>query len=185
VYSTAQNVRQDVVAQRGFCSQGGAPHAMVGVRAAQGGPTATLHTGSIGGKHGEGEAVLEASAELPAFELEGSAEWESIQPGRGGAAGAAEESGQGVLAILGTGGKGGMQGVCTGLGGVLGDRALHLCDDAHVSGLASQSSISLWLPVSCRVSHSGQSCSPLRPPKGQNAAGPFCMASWVVAAAAR
>jgi hypothetical protein len=90
VLSTAQHPCQDVVAQRGLCSQGGAPHAVVGFRAAKGGTTATLHVRSIGGKDGEAEAVSEAFLELPAFELEGSAELESIQGCRGGAAGAAE-----------------------------------------------------------------------------------------------
>jgi hypothetical protein len=69
--------------------------------------------------------------ELHAFKLEGSGEWESIQPGRGWAAGTAEKSGLDAFDILGTGGKGGMQGVCTGLGGVLEDRVLHLRNDAH------------------------------------------------------
>jgi hypothetical protein len=92
-------------------------------------PHCTLR--SIGGKHGEAEAVLEAGVELHAFNLEGSGGWESIQPGRGWAAGTPEKSGPDAFAILGTGGKGGMQGVCTGLGGVLEDRVLHLRDDAH------------------------------------------------------
>jgi hypothetical protein len=39
-----------------------------------------------------GEEVVEAGVELPAFELEGSGEWESVQPGRSGAAGKGEES---------------------------------------------------------------------------------------------
>jgi hypothetical protein len=79
--------------------------------------------------------VLKAGAELPAFELEGFEEWESIQPGRGGAAGAAEESGPGALAILSNGGIGGVQGACTGLRGVLGDRTLRLCDDTLCDGV--------------------------------------------------
>jgi hypothetical protein len=90
VHSTAQHPCQDVVAQHGLCSQGGAPHAVVGFRAAKGGTTDTLHVRSIGGKHGEAEAVSDAFLKLPAFELEGSAELESIQRCRGGAAGAAE-----------------------------------------------------------------------------------------------
>jgi hypothetical protein len=111
VHSTAQNPCQDVVVQHSLCSQGGAPHAVVDVRASQGGPTAALHVWSIGGKHGKAEAVSEAGVELPTFELEGLGEWDSVQPGRGGAAGTAEDWGPGVLAILGTGGKGGMVGV--------------------------------------------------------------------------
>jgi hypothetical protein len=111
------------MAQRGLCRQGGAPHAVVGVRAAQGGPTAALHIESVGGKHSKAKAVPEAGVELPTFELESPGEWESIQPGGGRAAGAAEESGPGALAILGAGGKGGQQGVCSGLGGVPGECA--------------------------------------------------------------
>jgi hypothetical protein len=45
--------QEDVVAQHSLCSQGGAPHAVVGVRVAGGGPVAALHVRSIGGKHGE------------------------------------------------------------------------------------------------------------------------------------
>jgi hypothetical protein len=86
---------------------------VVGVRAAQGGPTAALHVRSIEGKHAEAEAVSEAGVELPAFEPEGSGEWESIQPRRGEGAGAGEESGPGRsrarLASSVHGGKGGMQ----------------------------------------------------------------------------
>jgi hypothetical protein len=81
------------MAQCGLCRQGGALHAVVGVRAAQGGPTAALHIESVGGKHGKAKAVPEAGVELPAFELESSGERESIQPGGGRVAGTAEESG--------------------------------------------------------------------------------------------
>jgi hypothetical protein len=77
------------------------------------------------------KAVPEAGVELPAFELESSGEWESIQPGGGRAAGTAEESGPGMLAVLGAGGKGGQQGVCSGLGGVPGECVLRLRNDAH------------------------------------------------------
>jgi hypothetical protein len=59
--------------------------------AAEGGTAAALHVGSIGEKHGK--AVYEASVELPALELEGSGERETIRPGKGRAAGAAEELG--------------------------------------------------------------------------------------------
>jgi hypothetical protein len=138
VHSTAQNPFKDVMAQRGLCHQGGVRHAVVGVRAAQGDPTAALHIRSVGGKHGKAKAVPEAGVELPAFELESTGEWESIQPGGGRAAGAAEESGPGALVILGAGGKGGQQGVCSGLGRVPGNCALRLRNDAHCvwAGLA-------------------------------------------------
>jgi hypothetical protein len=75
--------------------------------------------------------VPEAGVELPAFELESSGEWEGIQLGGGRVSGTAEESGPGALAILGAGGKGGQQGVCSGLGGVPGECALRLRNDAH------------------------------------------------------
>jgi hypothetical protein len=128
---SAQYPFKDVIAQRGLCGQGRASHAVVGVRAAQGDPTAALHIWSVGGKHGKAKAVPEAGVELPTFELESSGEWESIPPGGGRAAGAAEESGPGALAILGAEGKGGQQGVCSGLGGVPGECALLLRNDAH------------------------------------------------------
>jgi hypothetical protein len=50
-------------------------------------------SGALGGS-------MARRVELPAFELEGSGEWESIQPGRGRTAGAAEESSLGALVIL-------------------------------------------------------------------------------------
>jgi hypothetical protein len=90
VHSTVQNPFMDVMPQRGLCRQGGAPHAVVGVCAAQGDPTAALHIRSVGGKHGKAKALPEAGVELPAFELESTGEWESIQPSGGRAAGAAE-----------------------------------------------------------------------------------------------
>jgi hypothetical protein len=86
VYSMVQNPCQDVVAQRDLTPQGRATHAMVGWRAAQGGPAAALHVGSIGWQHGKAEAVSEAGVELLPVELESSGERESIQPGGGGAA---------------------------------------------------------------------------------------------------
>jgi hypothetical protein len=130
VHSTHSSC-QDVVAQCCPCRQGGAPHALVGVRAAQGGPAVALHVGSIGGKHGEAEAVPEAGVDLAAFELEGSGERKSRQVDGGGAIGAAEELGPGALAILGAGGKVGLQGVCADLCGGLGERTLRLRDDTH------------------------------------------------------
>jgi hypothetical protein len=105
VHGTVHVPWQDVMAQHGLCRQGGALHAVVGVHAAQGGPAAAVHIWSIWGKHGKAEAVSEAGVILPAFELEGSGEHENIQPGRGRAAGAPEESRLGTRAILGTGGE--------------------------------------------------------------------------------
>jgi hypothetical protein len=98
LHSMVQDPCQNVIPQRGLCCQDKAPYAVVAICAAQGGPTAALYVGGIVGKHYD--AVSEASVELPAFELEGSGERKSIQQGRGGAAGAAEESSLGALAIL-------------------------------------------------------------------------------------
>jgi hypothetical protein len=104
--------------------------ARFGVRAALGGPAAALLIRSIEWKHGKAEAVLEGGAKVPAFKLEASGELESIQPGGGGAASAAEGAGPFAFAILSSGWKGGLQGVCAGLGGAQGESALRLCDDA-------------------------------------------------------
>jgi hypothetical protein len=183
VHSTAQNPFEDVMAHRGLCRQGGASHAVVGVHGAQGDPTAALHIWSVGGKHGKAKAVPEAGVELPAFELESSGEWESIQPGGGRAAGTAEESGVGALAILGAGGKGGQQGICSGLGGVPGECALRLRNDAH--GVWAGLAVLRRPEADGGVVQGGWSCSPLGLSKGRNCVGPPRMASWVVAAAAR
>jgi hypothetical protein len=72
VHSTAQNPFQDIMAQLEMCSKGGASHAVVGVRAVEGGSAAALHGGGIAGQDGEAEAVSEGSLKLPALELKGS-----------------------------------------------------------------------------------------------------------------
>jgi hypothetical protein len=55
IHSTTQNSQwQDVVAQRGLPGRG---------------PAAASHVGSIGGKHGEAEAISEGSLELSALEF--------------------------------------------------------------------------------------------------------------------
>jgi hypothetical protein len=70
------------MAQREVCGKGGESHAVVGVRAVEGGSAAALHGGDIEGQDGEAEAVSEGSLKLPALELEGCCEREGIQPGR-------------------------------------------------------------------------------------------------------
>jgi hypothetical protein len=67
VHSTAQNPFQDIMAQREMCSKGGASHAVVGVRAVEGGSADALHGGGIEGQDGEAEAMLDGSLELPAL----------------------------------------------------------------------------------------------------------------------
>jgi hypothetical protein len=47
VHSTAQNPIQDVMAQHRVCSEGGAAHARVGIRAVEGCSAAALHCGGI------------------------------------------------------------------------------------------------------------------------------------------
>jgi hypothetical protein len=49
VHSTAQNPFQDVMAQHEMCGKGRASHAVVGVRAVEGGSAAALHGGGIEG----------------------------------------------------------------------------------------------------------------------------------------
>jgi hypothetical protein len=59
VHGTGQHLCQDVVAQRGLCSQGGAPHGVMGVRAAKGGSAAALC------KRGRGHGEWLVSSGLP------------------------------------------------------------------------------------------------------------------------
>jgi hypothetical protein len=79
-------------------------------------------------KHSKAEEVSVAGAELPTFELKGYRQRESIQPGGGGVACTAEESGPGALAIVYAGETRGLQGVGAGLGVVPGEAC---ADDAH------------------------------------------------------
>jgi hypothetical protein len=60
------------MAQREMCGKGGASHAVVGVRAVEGGSAAALHGRGIEGQDGEAEAMWEGGLELPALEFEGS-----------------------------------------------------------------------------------------------------------------
>jgi hypothetical protein len=80
------------VAQRGMCSEGRAPHSVVSLGGAKGGATVALHGRGVGGKHAEAEAVAEASADFPTLEFKSPSAGESVDPGRGGAAGAAEQA---------------------------------------------------------------------------------------------
>jgi hypothetical protein len=57
VHSTAQNPCLDVMAQRKLCSEGGASHAVVGVRVVWGDSAAALHGGGIEGEDGDAQAV--------------------------------------------------------------------------------------------------------------------------------
>jgi hypothetical protein len=186
--TAGRKICQDVSAQRGLCSQGGAPHAVVGVPATQGGLIAALHAGSIGGKHGESEAASEASVQLPALELEGSGERKSIKSDRGGTAGAAEKGARARLpsSVRTRGEKEACRASAWAWAKCWETPRCTSRMTSMVSGLASWSSGGHRLmAVLCRVSHSGQSCSRLGPLKGQTAAGPVRIASWVVAAAPR
>jgi hypothetical protein len=51
-----------------------------------------LHGRGVGGQHAEAEAVAEASADFPALEFKSRSAGESVKPGRGGAAGAADQA---------------------------------------------------------------------------------------------
>jgi hypothetical protein len=109
----------------------------------------------------------------PAFELEGSRERDSIQPGRGGAAGAAKELGPGMCAIFGAWRTEACR-LTAQAWAECRERALCAFTMIRmVSGLPSQASGGQMPPaLSCRVSHNGRSCSRLGPLKSQNTAGP-------------
>jgi hypothetical protein len=92
VHDTAQNPFQDVMVQRGMCSEGQAPHSVVSLGGAKGGATVALHGRGVGGQHAEAEAVAEAGADFPALEFKSRSAGESVKPGRGGAAGAAKQT---------------------------------------------------------------------------------------------
>jgi hypothetical protein len=100
MHDTAQNPFQDVMAQRCLCSEGGASHTVVHVRVPEGRATSALHGGCVGGQDGGTQSVAEARLELPALELQGPSKRESVQPGGGGAACAAEEAGASAFAIF-------------------------------------------------------------------------------------
>jgi hypothetical protein len=91
VHDTAQNPFQDVMAQRGIFSDGRAPHSVVSLGGAKGGAAVALHARGVGGQHAEAEAVAEAGADFPTLEFKSRSVGESVEPGRGGAAGAAKQ----------------------------------------------------------------------------------------------
>jgi hypothetical protein len=82
VHDTAQNPFQDVMAQRGMCSEGRAPHSVVSLGGAKVGATVALHGKGVGGQRAEAEA--EAGVDFPALEFKSRSAGESVEPGRGG-----------------------------------------------------------------------------------------------------
>jgi hypothetical protein len=76
----AQNLFQDVMAQRELWDQGRTTHDVIEVGVAKGRPTAALHGGGVGGQRGQAKTVPEAGLDLSALELQSSRERESDQP---------------------------------------------------------------------------------------------------------
>jgi hypothetical protein len=81
VHDVAQNPFQDVMAQRGMCSDERAPHSVVSLGGAKGGATVAMHGRDVGGQHAEAEAVAEAGADFPALEFKSRSAGESVEPG--------------------------------------------------------------------------------------------------------
>jgi hypothetical protein len=63
--TTRQYPFQDVMAQRGMCSKGRAPHPMVDIGRAEGRATVALHGRGVGGQHADAKTVAEAGAPPP------------------------------------------------------------------------------------------------------------------------
>jgi hypothetical protein len=80
VNDTVQNPFRDVMAQRGMCSDGRAPHSLVSLGGAKGGAAVALHGRGVGGQHAEAEAVVETGADFPALEFKSRTAGESFEP---------------------------------------------------------------------------------------------------------
>jgi hypothetical protein len=130
VHETAQNPFQDVMAQHGMCSEGRAPHSVVSLGGAKGGAAVALHGRGVGGQHAEAEAVAEAGADIPALEFKCRSAGESVEPGRGGAAGAAKQASARAPPLHAVGNVGLVERVETGLGLAPFEDALGLGDVA-------------------------------------------------------
>jgi hypothetical protein len=123
------------MAQRGMCSDGRTPHSVVSLGGAKGGATVTLHGRGVGGQHAEAEAVAEAGADFPSLEFKSRSAGESVEPGRGGAAGAAKEARARPPPLHAVGIIGLVERVKTGLGLVPCEDALGLRDVAPALGV--------------------------------------------------
>jgi hypothetical protein len=157
VQDKAQNSLQDVMAQRGMCSEGRAPHSVVSLDGAKGGATVALHCRGFGGQHAEAEAMAEACADFPTLKFKSRSAGESDEPGRGGAAGAAEQARAHASPLHTVGIVGLVEHVKTGLGLVPCKDALGLGDVAQALGVDL---LQLGLP---EVSHLAVQGLPLGP----------------------
>jgi hypothetical protein len=133
-HDTAQNPFQDVMAQRSMCTEGWAPHSVVSLGGAKDRATVALHGRGIGGQHAEAEAVAEAGADFPALEFKSPSAWKSVQPGRGGVAGAPEQARVRAPPLHAAGIVGFVECVKTGLSLVPCEDALGLGDVAQALG---------------------------------------------------
>jgi hypothetical protein len=167
------------MAQRNLCGDGGAPHAVVGVRAVEGGSAAALQGGGRMARPRWYRRAVWNSPHLSSRALES---------GRvSSQAGAAEESGASSLTALSAVVQGGQQGDSASLRGMPAEGGLCLHDGAHAvladhMGLRPPQGVRLvmqgFLPLRAKVCLLG-------PSNGQTSVGPWRIASWVVATAER
>jgi hypothetical protein len=101
---------QGVMAQRCLCSKGRASHTVLHIPVSESNAASVLHGGRAGGQDVGTQAVAEARLELPTLEIQIPCQRESVQPGKGGAACAAEEADASPFAFLSGNVKRGKQG---------------------------------------------------------------------------
>jgi hypothetical protein len=179
-----KNPFQDVMAQRGMCSKGWAPHPMVHIGRAEGRPTVALHGDRVGEQHADAEAVAKASADFFALEVQSPGDGGRVEPCRDRAASAAAQVGAGAPPFCRAGCEGLLQGVSASLLPAGRNRLCAAARALRLYELTSWYSGSHRVPaLLCRDAHFGVSCSLLGPSNGRTASGPLCMAWWVVAAA--
>jgi hypothetical protein len=107
---------------------------VIEVGVAKGRPTAALHSGGVGGEHGQAMTVPEVGLDLSALELHISREQESDQASRGRMAGAAKKVCAGALAPFRAGVIGVHQGIGADLCRAPGSCALHGGNGAQAVG---------------------------------------------------
>jgi hypothetical protein len=157
VHYTAQNPFRDVMEQRGMCSEGRAPHSVVSLGGAKGGAAVALHGRGVGGQHAEAEAAAGVGADFPALEFKSRSAGESVEPGGGGATGAAKQARARAPPLHTVGIVGLVERVETGLGLVPCEDALGLGDVARELGVDL---LQLGLPEVSRLAIQGLPLGP-------------------------
>jgi hypothetical protein len=146
-----------------------------------------LHCGSVWGQHAEAKAVAKVSPDLPIFELQCSGDGKGVQPGQGGATGAALQSGPCVSPLHIAGDQESQQGSEAGFVGVSGVCALCCGNDAHAvwANLKALGQPQGFCLVMERLSHWARSSMLPSSSNGRRVTSPLCMALWVAAAEAK